>query len=89
MEKVQIALELPKPVYEFLRKAVKDPQKLLQETFESSLGSLFDYYWGDRYSDVSSLLRECCEMPKFNPGFEPISDEEIMQRIREALRSRM
>jgi len=45
MENVQIVLELPKPAYEFLKKAIKSDKKvyrLLQDEFKISLRSLFE-----------------------------------------------
>ena len=93
IERVKVELELPKPVYEFLRKAVKEDEevhRLLQDEFECALRGLFDFYgWSWRFSEVSGLLKKEVADPEFNPEFEPLSDEEIEQKIREALRSRM
>ena len=91
IERVKVVLELPEPVYRFLEKAVRgDVQRFLQHEFEVSLRSLFDYYgWSSRFRGISSLLKEYLEDLEFNPRFEPISEEKIEQRIREALRSRM
>lgn len=88
MEKIKIVLELPEPLYQFLKKAVKgDMQRFLQQRFEVALRSLFDHYgWSSRFRGISKLLKEYAEDPEFNPGFEPISEEENMKRIREALR---
>jgi len=85
MKKQRIELELPQPVYEFLCKATKNPQRFLQQIFECSLRSFFNYYWGERYSNISSLLREYVNEPEIKAGFEPISDSEIMQKILKVL----
>jgi len=84
ISKLKIELTLPEPVYEFLLKAMKEPQKFLQQIFESSLRSFFEYCWGDRYSDVSSLLREFAQEPEVRAGFKAMSESEILQKIQAA-----
>ena len=82
MKKISVVLELPQPVYEFLCKATKNPQRFLQQIFECSLRSFFNYYWGDRYSNISSLLHEYVNEPEIKAGFEPVSDSEILQKLK-------